>query len=166
MDFRVCLKCNDASWFDISFTFFRIGEKQLNNFPEECKEFNIEKGDVLVGFKPEIHCNCISEKYSFNLFDVDWMLNRFYFKNPEFIKFALMKKSFIKKNKIKINDLYDVSASMFFKKNEGKFYYICDIEPYQFRDFLLSYMKFIEEKIFPTEDCQYSFEHVVLWGEK
>ena len=165
MNFRLCLNCKKTSWFDISFKFFRIKEDQLIRFPDECKRFNVEKGDVLITFKPEIHCDFISGEYYHPGLDLDWLLNRFYFKHPEYMKIALLKKYFVKKNKIKISELEDCSASMFLKPRENKTYYVCDVEPAKLRDILLDYMKLIENKLFPSDGCRLGFEHIVFGGE-
>ena len=165
MNFRICLDCKKTSWFDINFVFLRIGDKQITKFQEECNKFNIEKGDYLIAFSPEIRCDCICKDSCHPGLDLDWMLNRFYFKNPEYMKFALLKKSFIKRNKIRVIDLVGVSASLFLKPKENKTYYLCDVEPTVLRDVLIDYMKFVEKNMFPSNDCKFSFEHIVFGGK-
>lgn len=166
MNFRVCFNCKEMTWFDIKFTFLRIKTPKVNPLPENYIKFNVENGDYLIDFRPEIYCNHTNGNLRHKvIFDPNVLLEEFYFKQPDILKFALLKKDFIRKKKISIRNEDEISSSLFFKSNENNFYYICDAEPNYLRDRLIEYMKTVEQLMFPADSCKYSFEHIVFGKE-
>lgn len=172
MNFRVCFKCKSMTWFDIVFTFFKIKTPKINPLPNDYLKYNIENGDYLIDFRPEIYCYNTNGNLRHKIFvqSDDFIdgkvLEDFYFKHPEIMEFALLKKDFIRKKKIKIEKDMTISCSLFHNEKLNKFFYCCDATPEALREHLLNYMKKIEELMQPSEMCKYCFEHIVFQGDE
>ena len=164
MNFKVCFNCKRMTWFDIIFTFFKIKVPKENNL--NYQKLNIQNGDYLVDFRTNIYCNHVEgELNHIRLKDTSRLLNEFYFHYPELLKYAILKKEQIRKNKIYLeNEMYQ-TVSLYFKKENNKFYYCAETENEFLNNFLLDYFKYLETNMFPFSSCPLNFEHVVFGKE-
>lgn len=165
MNFKVCFDCKKTmTWFDVVFTFLRIKVPKDN--ASNYHKFNIENGDYLIDFRPNIYCNYAEGNFQhFHLKETFRMLDNFYFNHPELLKHAILKKYDIKKNKIELDNEMEETVSLFFKRENNQFYCCCDANPSFLNKRLLDYFKFLETNMFPCDECQFQFEHIVFGKE-
>lgn len=161
MNFRICMDCKKTTSFDVVFTFLKIKTPNDNNL--NYPKFDVKNGDYLIDFRTNIYCNNVEGEFNhIRPKDTSRLLNEFYFHYPELLKYAILKKEQIRKNKIYLENEMEVSVSLFLQKANNKFYYLCDEEPLYLNNLLLDYFKYLETNMFPFSSCPLNFEHVVF----